>query len=151
MIGNRFFLRNNPKRRVTWVEGNQPEKCTEKSLPAIMPFIFISRAESLNCLHWQRAGTLSKFMIPASCIPYPATMTKLWTSGYYRFTLQPPQEKHRRFSRFFHELNFIFARLEWLHSWQVAKIISFEKNVTLIIYVKNKKQKKGIVSIFTIQ
>lgn len=32
----------------------------------------------------------------------------------YRFTLQPVQEKHRIFSRFFLESNLIFAYLEWL-------------------------------------
>ena len=99
---------------------------------------FIFRAESLNCEH---AETLSRFPNPNSCIPYPATIAKLWTSVCYCFTLQPPQEKHRGFSRFFLGPNSIFAYLEWLLSWySIAKIVSVKKDLTLSISKTNKKR-----------
>ena len=68
----------------------------EPQLTACRDFIEVSDSRQLHPLSRYHGETLN--------------------TGYYRFTLQPLQERHRRFSRLFLELNFIFARLEWLHS-----------------------------------
>ena len=92
-----FFLRNLPKRGVSsnmnWGEPTREMHGKNPSCDHAVHFYFQSREpQSIACRDF--------IWFPSSCIPYPAAMAKLWTSVCYRFTQQPLQEKHRRFSRF---------------------------------------------------
>ena len=79
MFNNRFFLTNNLKRWMTWVEMNQPKTntgnpCCDHAVP------FYTQCREPQLIAWEHVKTLSRFPNPTSCIPYSATMAKLFAT-----------------------------------------------------------------------
>ena len=104
MFNNRFFLTNNLKRWMTWVEMNQPEKSTGKSLlRSRRSFLYsVPRAST------DRMRACKDFIqIPESRQLHPLFRYHGETICY-RFTLQLFHQKHKRFSRFFFRAKFLF-------------------------------------------